>query len=183
MCDFFWLSPADQGDLSDVVRASLQQLLAVATPASGTCSHESLGAGHHDLPEEEELLLLLQGRADDHDVLQFQQQQQLLRGDCMVSSNSSSSCDPVLLQQSPSSYPQPKPLQTEGPPIPHVMFGQPPQLLGVAKLGECGEVAAAEMDEHGVDMTEMDDAHPHGPAIKRRFVMSISISFCLHILV
>jgi hypothetical protein len=168
MGDFFWLSPADQGDLSDVVRASLQQL---ATPAAGTCSHESLGAGHHDLPEEEELLLLLQGRADrrgdDHDALQFQQQ--LLHGDC---SNSSSSYDPLLLQQSPSSYPQPEPLQTEGL-IPHVMFGPPPQLLGVAKLGECGEVAAAEMDEHGLDMAEMD-AHPHGPAIKRRFVVSIS---------
>ncbi|CAN6288647.1 unnamed protein product [Urochloa humidicola] len=65
MCDFFWLSPADQGDLADVVRAaSLQhqqqppppphhRRLPPVTPAAPTvCSYGSLDSQH--LPEEEE---------------------------------------------------------------------------------------------------------------------------------
>ncbi|CAL4932521.1 unnamed protein product [Urochloa decumbens] len=61
MCDFFWLSPADQGDLSDVVRAaarSLQQQPPPATPAPTVfCSNGSLSSQQH-LPEEEEDLLV-----------------------------------------------------------------------------------------------------------------------------
>ncbi|CAL4924056.1 unnamed protein product [Urochloa decumbens] len=69
MCDFFWLSPADQGDLSDVVRAaaSLQHqppppphhcpLPPATTPAPTVfCSNGSLRS--HRLPEEEEDLLV-----------------------------------------------------------------------------------------------------------------------------
>ncbi|TVU31512.1 hypothetical protein EJB05_23199 [Eragrostis curvula] len=165
MCDFFWPSPADQGDLSDVVRASLQQLPVVATPGAATVySHESLGA--HDLPEEEEELLPLQGancRGDDLDHYGVHlQQQQLVHGDGMgvMVSSSSSSCDPLLLQSSPS-YPQ-----ADQGLIQHVMSG-PPQQLGAAGVveREC-EAGALEMDEHGLDMAM--DAHPHAPVIKRR---------------
>ncbi|XP_062201468.1 probable WRKY transcription factor 14 [Phragmites australis] len=150
MCDFFWLSPADQGDLSDVVRASLQQ----PTPP------------HHRLPseEDEELLLLLQGGDDDHDRVHLQQ---LVHGDAMgfmVSSNSGSSCDHAVLWQSSPSYPL-QPLQSEGL-IRRIMSGPPPQ-LGANDVEREGDATAPEMDEHGLDMA-MAPHHPHAPAIKRR---------------
>ncbi|CAN6319026.1 unnamed protein product [Urochloa humidicola] len=66
MCDFFWLSPADQGDLSDIVRAaSLQQQppphhhrpLPPASPAPTVSCSNGSSLGSHHLPEEEESLL------------------------------------------------------------------------------------------------------------------------------
>ncbi|KAK3153419.1 hypothetical protein QOZ80_2BG0172320 [Eleusine coracana subsp. coracana] len=175
MCDFFWLPPADQGDLSDVVRASLQQLPTAAIPSAATtaCSHESSGAGHDHLPEKEGKM---QGAnrcgGYDHDEAHLQQQQQLVEhgngmGVMVNSNSSSSSCDPLLLESSPP-YPQPDLLQMAGL-TRHVMLsGPPPQLVGAAGVveGECG-MATPEMDEHALDMAM--DAHPlHAPAIKRR---------------
>ncbi|KAK3157271.1 hypothetical protein QOZ80_2AG0118570 [Eleusine coracana subsp. coracana] len=149
MCDFFWLPPADQGDLSDVVRASLQQLPTAAIPsAAAACSHESSGAGAHLQPQQ----LVEHGNG---------------MGVMVNSNSSSSSCDPLLLESSPP-YPQPELLQMAGL-TRHVMLsGPPPQLVGAAGVveGECG-MAAPEKDEHGLDMAM--DAHPlHAPAIKRR---------------
>ncbi|XP_062205648.1 probable WRKY transcription factor 14 [Phragmites australis] len=168
MCDFFWLSPADQGDLSDVVRASLQHPRphhrlpsTVVTPTATTvCTH-----GSHDLPAHEEELLLLQGLncacgGDDHAEVVHLQQQQLVHGDgmgFMVSSSSGSYDHPVLLQSSPS-YPQP--LQPEGL-IRHIM-SEPANVVERE-----GDAAAPEMDEHGLH-TAMAPPHPHAPPIKRR---------------
>lgn len=165
MCDFFWLSPADQGDLSDVVRASLQQLPATTTsPAAAACSHESLGAGHDNLLLVQEVNSRGHYNHDEH---------QLVRGDGMGVMVSAGDSDPLLLQDS-ATCAQPEPLQTEGL-FRHVILSPPSQsqLLGSAGVveGEC-DVVAPEMD---LDMA-MDDAHPHhAPAIKRRFVQSFPI--------
>jgi hypothetical protein len=143
MCDLFWPSspPADQGDLSDVVRASLQQLPTVVTPGSAApCTHASLGgANHHDLPEkDQDELLLVQARAnlhgEDQDEVHLQQHVGNNGMGMMVSSNRSGSCDHLLLQSKP---------------VQHVMSGPPPQLLGaagIAEIGECDAVAPLEME-------------------------------------
>ncbi|RLN19916.1 putative WRKY transcription factor 14 [Panicum miliaceum] len=163
MCDFFWLSPADQGDLSDVVRASLQQqpphLRLPATPAPTVCSHGSLGS--HLLEVEE--LLPLQGRVnlgdDDHEA-HLQPQRQLVHGNggmgLMVGSNAL--------------YPQHHP-QAEGLAIPKLMSGQPqpPLCASSSSFAEREDDAAnapAVPEELGLDTTMAP--HPHAPSIKRR---------------
>ncbi|OEL31958.1 putative WRKY transcription factor 35 [Dichanthelium oligosanthes] len=164
MCDFFWLSPADQGDLSDVVRASLHQQpsphlrLPPATPEPTVCGHGSLGS--HHLPEEEEELQPLQGRVnnlgdDDHDW-----QRQLVHGNGgmgLMVIGSNGGCDQAL-------YPQHHP-EAEGLLIhPQLMPG--PQPSFVEREDDVAN-APVVLDELGLDMAMAPHPH-HAPSIKRR---------------
>ncbi|KAL6641525.1 hypothetical protein ACP70R_019706 [Stipagrostis hirtigluma subsp. patula] len=170
MCDFFWLSSADQGDLSDVVRASLQPpLRAVATtPPATVC-----GDGHVSLslPEEGDEWLLLQGGivnrgGGNHDDELHLQQQPVRGGDGMgvmvISDGGGGSCDPVLLSPPPPYPGAPQALvQPEGL-IRHIISGAP----RVEREDDVAAIAP-EMDEHALEMA-MAAPHPHAPAVKRR---------------
>ncbi|XP_066344209.1 uncharacterized protein [Miscanthus floridulus] len=167
MCDFFWLSPADQGDLSDVVRASLpppphHHRLPAATPAAPTVC--SLGSNH--LPEEEGLLLL-QARVnfdgDDRDEARSQRQQQLVNGNgsmaLLLGSNGSGGC---ACDHAAALCPQHHP-EAEGL-IPQLMSGPQPQLCASSfvERDDNGPV----LKEHVLDIAMAP--HPHTWAIKRR---------------
>lgn len=161
MCDFFWLSPADQGDLSDVVRASLQQPPhhdLQATPAG-----DMTGLGSSYLQPEVELLQLEGGGGDC--LVVSHGDQQLVHGlGMMMSGNTRPCCDHVLLQPPSTTYPQP-----QAQPHPQGMIRQmsrSPLQLGSADVEREGDVAAApEIDDH---MQMSMAPHPHVPTIKRR---------------
>ena len=186
MCDFFWLSPADQGDLSDVVRASLQpppppphhHRLPAATPAAPTvCS-----LGSHHLPEEEGLLLLQAGRVnfdgDDHDEARSQRQQQLVHGNggmglMQLGSKGSGGC---ACDHAAALCPQHHP-EAEGL-IPQPMSRSQPQLCASSSSFVERDDDGPVLEEHVLDMAMAP--HPHTSAIKRRFVRSvIQYIFCL----
>ncbi|KAJ1296068.1 hypothetical protein BS78_01G270900 [Paspalum vaginatum] len=166
MCDFFWLSPADQGDLSDVVRASLQQAPAPAPhhrlPA---CSHGSLLVGCHHMPEEEELLPPPPGRVNCHDDYQHDEarSQQLVHGNggvagmILVGSNDSGCACDHRASLYPQHYPDSEGLLM----IPQLVSGPQPRPCASSNFPE-REDDAPVLDEHGLD------AMATAPAIKRR---------------
>jgi hypothetical protein len=175
MCDFFWLSPADLGDLSDVVRESLQpppphhHRLPAATPASSAiCS-----SGSHHLPEEEALLLLqarLNFGGDDHDEArsQLQSEQQLVHGssgmvEFMLGSNGSGGC---ACDHAAALCPHHHP---EGL-IPQPTSGPQQQLCASTRSSfvERRDDDAPVLQEHVLDMA-MAPHRPHSSAVKRRF--------------
>nr|CAB3495130.1 unnamed protein product [Digitaria exilis] len=161
MCDFFWLSPADQGDLSDVVRASLNQPPPLSIPSPTLFSHG------RRLPEDEEDLLPLQDRGNLGDDGDHYWQRHLVHGngamELMVGSNSG--CDYHAL------YPQHHPEVDQGLLVPHLMSGLQPQSQQCDSISGFGEreddhVANAPVvqDELGPDTPII----PHAPSIKRR---------------
>jgi hypothetical protein len=162
MCDFFWLSPADQaGDLSDVVRASLQ-------PPPPPPHHHRLPP-----PEEEEGLLLLQARVnfdgDDHDEARSQQ---LVHGNgsmrLMLGSNGSGGCAcDHAAALCPQHHPEAERLIPQPP-----MSGPQPQLCAASSfVVERDDDDAPVLEEHVLDMATAPHPHPHTSAIKRRFVL------------
>ncbi|KAG0550052.1 hypothetical protein BDA96_01G306500 [Sorghum bicolor] len=159
MCDFFWLSPADQaGDLSDVVRASLQ-------PPPPPPHHHRLPP-----PEEEEGLLLLQARVnfdgDDHDEARSQQ---LVHGNgsmrLMLGSNGSGGCAcDHAAALCPQHHPEAERLIPQPP-----MSGPQPQLCAASSfVVERDDDDAPVLEEHVLDMATAPHPHPHTSAIKRR---------------
>lgn len=146
MCDFFWLSPADQGDLSDVVRASLQQQppshhrLPLGTPAPAVRSHGSLGS--HHLPEEEEELLV-HGNG----------------GMGLMVSSSIAGCDRAL-------YPQHHHPEAEGLLIPQQLMSSSSFVVELREDDVANTPAV--LDELGLEDMAMAPHPDHAPSIKRR---------------
>ncbi|KAL6905404.1 hypothetical protein ACP4OV_003005 [Aristida adscensionis] len=174
MCDFFWPSSADQGDLSDVVRASLQQppLPAVAiAPSPSVCGGHVVSLG---LPEEEDdEPLMLQGvnnHGDDDGAAHLQQLpvQADAGMEAMVISVGGGACGALLSPPSSSpSYP-PAPPQALMPPAEGLLIHRiMPRPAGADREGDVAG-AAPDMDEHAVETATMAAAHPGAPAIKRR---------------
>jgi hypothetical protein len=161
MCDFFWLSPADQGDLSDVVRASLQQqqpplLPPVVPPPTTVRSHGSLVSQH--LPEEEEELLV---RGNNNGVMGL-----------LVGTNDDAGCDRALY---PHHYQQPE--------ADHQGLLIPQQLMSSSSFVEPREDDVADapvLDELGVMDMAMAAHADHSPSIKRRFESQVHFHDCMH---
>ncbi|CAN6299989.1 unnamed protein product [Urochloa humidicola] len=144
MCDFFWLSPADQGDLSDVVRAaSLQQQPLPPAPPAPTvfCSNGS----HHHLPAEEEELPV-------HG-----------NGGMGLMVGSDAYCRDRALLYHPQHHPE-----VEEPLIPQIRSNS--SFVEREEDDAANAAAVVLLDELGLDMA-MAPHHPHAvaaPSIKRR---------------